>query len=131
MSESQPTAPCAVSVVDPDCLRALRLAYARVREAARGLVRLPDELHDAIQERGEQRILDCARAGETYLMAVDRLLGGMEMMNMVSPSPLFCREFVRRCHAAFGAPGDWGYGTPLGDALRGLYAIELRETAGN
>jgi hypothetical protein len=25
-------------------------------------------------------------------------------------------------HAAFGAPGDWGYGTPIGDALRAFYS---------
>jgi hypothetical protein len=24
-------------------------------------------------------------------------------------------------HQAFGAPGDWGYGTPIGDALSALY----------
>jgi hypothetical protein len=24
-------------------------------------------------------------------------------------------------HAAFGAPGDWGYGTPIGDALLKIY----------
>lgn len=25
-------------------------------------------------------------------------------------------------HEAFGAPGDWGYGTPIGDALLKCYA---------
>lgn len=25
-------------------------------------------------------------------------------------------------HEAFGAPGDWGYGTPIGDALLALYS---------
>ncbi len=24
-------------------------------------------------------------------------------------------------HTAFGAPGDWGYGTPIGDALLATY----------
>ncbi len=24
-------------------------------------------------------------------------------------------------HKAFGAPGDWGYGTPIGDALSDAY----------
>jgi len=24
-------------------------------------------------------------------------------------------------HEAFGAPGDWGYGTPIGDALLDIY----------
>lgn len=25
----------------------------------------------------------------------------------------------KELHNAFGAPGDWGYGTPIGDALAG------------
>ena len=25
-------------------------------------------------------------------------------------------------HRAFGAPGDWGYGTPIGDALKEAYS---------
>lgn len=25
-------------------------------------------------------------------------------------------------HQAFGAPGDWGYGRPIGDALMALYS---------
>jgi hypothetical protein len=29
---------------------------------------------------------------------------------------------VADIHAAFGAPGDWGYDTPLGDALARLYS---------
>lgn len=28
-------------------------------------------------------------------------------------------------HAAFGAPGDWGYDTPIGDALARLYRGEV------
>jgi hypothetical protein len=27
-------------------------------------------------------------------------------------------------HSAFGAPGDWGYGEPMGDALAALYRRE-------
>jgi hypothetical protein len=30
-----------------------------------------------------------------------------------------------RVHRAFGAPGDWGYGKPIGDALRALYEISV------
>lgn len=29
---------------------------------------------------------------------------------------------LQELHAAFGSPGDWGYGTPLGHALARLYA---------
>ncbi len=32
-------------------------------------------------------------------------------------------------HAAFGAPGDWGYGTPIGDALRALYSAPATPAA--
>lgn len=28
-------------------------------------------------------------------------------------------------HYVLGAPGDWGYGTPLGDALQQLYRLDL------
>jgi len=30
-------------------------------------------------------------------------------------------EAIEQVHQAFGAPGDWGYGTPKGDALMALY----------
>lgn len=30
-------------------------------------------------------------------------------------------EATEQVHKAFGAPGDWGYGTPKGDALMALY----------
>jgi len=33
-----------------------------------------------------------------------------------------CAEFRNRVHQAFGAPGDYGYDTPLGQALKMLYA---------
>ena len=29
-------------------------------------------------------------------------------------------------HQAFGAPGDWGYATALGQTLQRLYALDLR-----
>jgi hypothetical protein len=33
-------------------------------------------------------------------------------------------EFRRKVHVACGAPGDWGYDTPLGKALQQLYAAQ-------
>jgi len=30
----------------------------------------------------------------------------------------------KEIHKAFGAPGDWGYGTPIGDALMAAYSGE-------
>ena len=32
------------------------------------------------------------------------------------------QDAITRIHKAFGAPGDYGYGTPKGDALQALYA---------
>ncbi len=34
---------------------------------------------------------------------------------------------VREIHSAFGAPGNWGYETPIGDALSKLYAGAMWE----
>lgn len=31
------------------------------------------------------------------------------------------QDAIDAVHKAFGAPGDWGYGTPKGDALFALY----------
>lgn len=33
---------------------------------------------------------------------------------------------IEEIHHAFGAPGDWGYGTPIGDALARLYRGEVQ-----
>jgi len=30
----------------------------------------------------------------------------------------------KEIHRAFGAPGDWGYGTPIGDALAAAYRTQ-------
>ena len=32
---------------------------------------------------------------------------------------------IDACHKAFGAPGDYGYGTPKGDALFALYRVRV------
>ncbi|WP_020472464.1 hypothetical protein [Zavarzinella formosa] len=32
-------------------------------------------------------------------------------------------HWIKRIHSAFGAPGDFGYGTKEGKALQGLYAV--------
>jgi hypothetical protein len=42
------------------------------------------------------------------------------------------RTAIRAAHRTIGAPGDWGYGTPEGEAVRGLYDAlnqSLREAA--
>lgn len=34
------------------------------------------------------------------------------------------RDAIDAVHRAFGAPGDWGYGTPKGEALFALYRLD-------
>ncbi len=34
------------------------------------------------------------------------------------------KSSVEEIHRAFGAPGDWGYGTPIGEALYSVYRGE-------
>ena len=36
---------------------------------------------------------------------------------------------IRDLHAAFGAPGDYGYGTPEGDALYKVYRLQVEAAA--
>lgn len=43
---------------------------------------------------------------------------------------LIDRRTAREIHDAFGAPGDWGYETPIGEALYALYSATPSEKAG-
>lgn len=50
---------------------------------------------------------------------------------MTTPTPLqiFLTELasaINEVHSAFGAPGDYGYGTREGNALFELYKLEAR-----
>jgi len=38
-----------------------------------------------------------------------------------------CVDVHKRVHAAFGAPGDWGYDHPIGKALHRLYSVSCAE----
>ena len=85
------------------------------------------DLVDAIYERSRD-----------YRDAIDRLreLASAETENEVYDLTMLLREAVelvgclrrlvperttREIHRAFGAPGDFGYETPIGDALARLY----------
>ena len=39
------------------------------------------------------------------------------------------QDAVMQVHTAFGAPGDYGYGSPRGDALQALYRALNRASA--
>jgi len=41
------------------------------------------------------------------------------------PSIEYLGAIRQRIYKAFGAPGSWGYGTPIGTALSKLYEIKL------
>jgi len=59
--------------------------------------------HDiAYTDENERHTQDLKDAAE-LIRVLARLLGGKSV------------------HEAFGAPGDWGYGTPIGDALLEVY----------
>lgn len=69
------------------------------------------QLCEAIRQRAEE-----LRAGEGP--AVDRELH-LALARLLEQSE--DNLSVRTVHRAFGAPGDWGYGTPVGEGLRDIY----------
>lgn len=111
---------------------------------------LIEELCDAIESRAEQCRTAKDEALELALSAMDEecisdddplytertepheldkidavLRDGVRMM-LVVRKLLVGRSFDE-IYAAFGAPGNWGYGTPIGDALRKFYKDARRE----
>ena len=80
--------------------------------------------------------------GSEYASAVDRLIALIESDHEddteASDAARLLREAVElvrvlrrlaadrsvdEIHKAFGAPGDFGYGTPIGDALARIYGV--------
>lgn len=77
--------------------RAYFKALERLRELATD--RLENEVYDLTRELGEAvELVRCLR----------RLVDG---------------RTVQELHKAFGAPGDFGYETPIGDALARVYGV--------
>lgn len=66
-----------------------------------------DELHESDHEVSPKQRYDAAE----LMRVLARVLEGKEI------------------HRAFGAPGDWGYGTPIGDALAKAYRGESEVAA--
>lgn len=77
-----------------------------IREHADHVERLRDGIvpDDRLPTEREQRQLDVLRDAEELIRTLSRMVDG-------KPLP-----------RAFGAPGDWGYGKPIGDALAAHYA---------
>ncbi len=61
------------------------------------------------------------RCGEALELAGKRLAP-----EILGDCALNDAELRTKIHRAFGAPGDFGYGTPEGDSLRALYEVEIK-----
>jgi hypothetical protein len=69
----------------------------------KALRKVAETTHDiAYEDANEAHTRDLRDAAE-LVRVLGRLLAG------------------RSVHEAFGSPGDWGYGTPIGDALLEVY----------
>lgn len=79
-------------------------------KAVRRLRELVDD--GAMREPHDVELYDLART----------LRNASEMVRILRR--LAAGRTVQEIHDAFGAPGDWGYGTPVGDALARLYRGE-------
>lgn len=94
------------------------------RHAAEAYHRALMALDNAVTEMSDA----CGRDAEDLATALMRACGMPRMLRSLAecpdgqrPSDL--RAHVRSVHEAFGAPGDWGYGHPVGRALQQLYAV--------
>jgi hypothetical protein len=93
-------------------------ACARIIRAIDGIAGSMDDLADTEQKLRDAQCL--LRSVLCQASTLRQIAGGADKM---SYHDLTTRR--NHIHTAFGAPGDWGYGTPLGDALRDLYEIEI------
>lgn len=89
----------------PD-LKGLMAALAEHEREARVAI---ERLRDLVTDETEDEVHSVAR----------HLRGSIDLVSCL-------RRFLpgrtlREIHDAFGAPGDWGYETPIGDALARLY----------
>ena len=92
-----------------------------------------DEFTSAIQGLNEAVISETREKEEpdAYLYATIALkaVGINDYLRSVGMGEPFSldlsSELRKQIHTAFGAPGDFGYGTPVGKALQRLYSIKL------
>ena len=83
---------------------------AKVSAALRGIAAevctSREMLRDLLPEGADESAVSALRTGERVIALFSRVTATM------TPDEL---------HRLFGAPGDWGYDTPLGDALYETY----------
>lgn len=60
-------------------------------------------------------------------MGLDRLVTRAAAGETISRDELV--EIRNRVYLTMGTPGDWGYGSPLGEALRKLYDAEFQDVS--
>lgn len=87
------------------------------REAREAIDRLRDIATDEADEDEE------VPREEVYRLA-RHLRGSVDLLGCLLR--LLPGRSIEEIHSAFGAPGDWGYETPLGDALARLYRGEAQ-----
>lgn len=92
---------------------------AKVAAALRGIAAEVstslDMLRDLLPEGADESAVNALRTGEHVIAVFARVTATM------TPAEL---------HRVFGAPGDWGYDTPLGDALYAAYKQPVGECLG-
>lgn len=82
-------------------------------------------LYDALSRRESDyraaldRVIDVVQDDQAAYEAARLLREAVELAGCLRRLVPDCD--VRQLHRAFGAPGDFGYETPLGDALSRLY----------
>lgn len=82
-----------------------------VNKMAKELTRTRDELRDIPDAESIDEAARQIREAVELVRALARLLEG------------------KTVHQAFGAPGDWGYGTEIGSALYRLYSAPIAPNA--
>ena len=88
------------------------------REAREAIDRLRDIATNEAEDEDEE-----VPREEVYRLA-RHLRGSVDLLGCLLR--LLPGQSLEEIHSAFGAPGDWGYETPIGDALARLYRGEAR-----
>ncbi len=89
------------------------------------------EISDTAERaEGEPHALSSELAGDVAYLLRSVLSRALGLNCIADPDwpAVVMNDQRRRIHVAFGAPGDFGYDTPLGAALQKLYRIDYTPT---
>jgi len=87
---------------------------------ARAVLKMSEESRESIDRLND---LATDEIEDQFCSEIRRLHRTVRLVEILSELVTGCT--AQQIHAAFGAPGDWGYETPLGDALHRIYRDEL------